>query len=103
MPTALHLVKDFVNQPKINIVLTLNNHNVDSVIRSEVLMTNVIVQHTLPFVVSHLSTKLFLNMVKDLKITKGLYVLVTICILNGAMMPQLNGYISCHMPNKANI
>ena len=82
--THKNFPKGLVHQPEVNMILPSRNHD-DSVIRTEILMTNFIVQH------NHL-TKLFPKIFTDSKIVKKHeYARIkSICILTGAMMLQLN-------------
>lgn len=86
-----NFAKGLVNQPEVNTMVPLRNHD-DSVMRTEILMTNFIVQHNLLFSVSDHLTKLFPKIFTDSKIVKKYACARTksICILTGAMMLQLN-------------
>ena len=88
--TDKNFPKGLVHQPEVNMILPSRNHD-DSVIRTEILMANFIVQHSLFSASDHL-TKLFPKIFTDSKIVKKHeYARIkSICIVTGAMMLQLN-------------
>ena len=71
----------------------------DSVTRAEALHTNFIAQHNLSFLSFDHVTKLYEKMFPDSKISKRFACsrIKTAYILNGAMMPSLQAYLTAYM------
>ena len=98
-----NFAKGLVNQLKINMRPPSSNRD-DSVVRAETLMKNFFGQYNLPFALSDHLTKLFPKILTDSKMARK-YACArskTTCIINDAMMPLLDRYISDYMSDIAN-